>query len=269
MKDSPSPPTVPSEVKTTVRGGVAVKITEETEYPFRAHREAVRVSRQTRDVSPWCSESPPGPQTAAITVNGTPVTGVKPGTFHRLERKWKPGDTVELRFPLEVRFSTWYRDAIAVERGPLVFSLKVGEEWRKVVNRPQAPDWAIYPTTPWNYGLLAQDVKVEDKPLGDYPFSPEGAPRGTEAEGPPDPRMEPLERLRRNATPKPGPIQPPPGRPDPDPLRLRQTKGNRLPQTSPLTYALVVPALAGARLQPRHRLTSSFRTRRGEFRIAG
>jgi len=162
-------------VKTTVRGGVAVKITEETEYPFRATVK-LSVSPAKPANFPLVLRIPAWAQAAVITVNGTAVTGVKPGTFHRLERRWKPGDTVELRFPLDVRFSTWYRNAVAVERGPLVFSLKVGEEWRKVVNRPQAPDWAIYPTTPWNYGLLARDVKVEDKPLGDYPFSPEGAP---------------------------------------------------------------------------------------------
>ena len=71
---------------------------------------------------------------------------------------------------------------MAVERGPLVYSLKIGEDWKKVKDRPQAPDWEVHPTTPWNYGLIVDTAKpersfrVEEKPVGEYPFSPEGAP---------------------------------------------------------------------------------------------
>ncbi|MCX6623817.1 MAG: glycoside hydrolase family 127 protein, partial [Acidobacteria bacterium] len=165
----------PSEVKTTVRGGIAVKITEETEYPFRGTVRLL-VAPAKAATFPLLLRIPAWAAGTAITVNGTAVEGVKASTFHRIERRWKSGDTVELRFPSAVRFTNWYRDSVAVERGPLVFSLKMGEEWRKVRDRPQAPDWAVYPATPWNYALLANTVEVREKPIGDYPFSPEGAP---------------------------------------------------------------------------------------------
>ena len=86
------------------------------------------------------------------------------------------------------RISTWHRDSVAVERGPLVFALRIGEDWRKLPTGMKKPapgpaaDWEVHPTTPWNYGLIvnprdaAAAVQAREKPLGDNPFSPDGAP---------------------------------------------------------------------------------------------
>ncbi len=63
-------------------------------------------------------------------------------------------------------------------RGPLVYSLKIDEDWRKTPHG----DWEIFPTTPWNYGIVAEEKTISDhvtfseRPVGDQPFSPEGAP---------------------------------------------------------------------------------------------
>jgi hypothetical protein len=76
--------------------------------------------------------------------------------------------------------------AVAIERGPLVYALKIGEEWRQVNQdrphrEPPHADWEVYPTTPWNYALavsaatLAEDVVFQEHPMGDLPFSPDGA----------------------------------------------------------------------------------------------
>ena len=122
-----------------------------------------------------------------------------------------------------------YNDAVALRRGPLVYSLKMGEDWRRVSkDEPagEAPaqelpyaDWEVYPTTPWNYALdisrktLNKDVTFTEHPVGDCPFSPEGAPvtatvkgrrlpewgmeRGSAADAPQSPvtSSEPLEEL--------------------------------------------------------------------------
>jgi hypothetical protein len=67
-------------------------------------------------------------------------------------------------------------------RGPLVFSLKVGENWTKLNEEALAPDWEVRPTTSWNYGLIvdeadpARSVKVMEAPVGKYPFSESAAP---------------------------------------------------------------------------------------------
>ena len=86
------------------------------------------------------------------------------------------------------RASTWYRDSVAIERGPLVFALRLGEEWKKLTSGMKKPaphpaaDWEVHPTTAWNYGLVvnpkdvATAVQVREKPVGDNPFSSQGAP---------------------------------------------------------------------------------------------
>jgi uncharacterized protein len=214
----------PSEVRTQVKGNIGVTVSEETEYPFRETIQlAVTPARET--TFPLLLRIPGWAVNASITVNGQPVSAVKPGTFHRLERTWKAGDRVALRFPMSVRATRWYNDSVALERGPLVFSLKIGEEWRELTHgmknpaRPPAKDWEVHPSTPWNYALVLdpsqplRSIEVQEKPLGARPFSPDGAPvelrakgrrlsgwtmvDGSAAEPPPSPAStsEPIETL--------------------------------------------------------------------------
>ena len=172
----------PSRVTAPVRGGVAVAITETTEYPFR-NRISLAVNPAKPVEFPLELRVPAWAAGASIAVNGAKLSGVRPGSFHVVERQWKPGDSVELVFPMKPRTSRWYNQSVAVERGPLVFALKIGEDWKKHKDRPQAPDWEVHPTTPWNYALALEDFNVEEKPVGDFPFSPEGAPVLLQAKG--------------------------------------------------------------------------------------
>jgi len=171
----------PSEVTGVVRGGVQVTIVEETDYPFRKDIR-LTVNPRRPAVFPLDLRIPSWASAASVRVNGKPIAGLKPGTFHRIERRWRQGDKVEIAFPMDVRLSHWYHDSVAVERGPLIYSLKIGERWTKVTERAQAPDWAVEPTTPWNYALLLDAVhpknslKAEERTIGQYPFSSEGAP---------------------------------------------------------------------------------------------
>jgi hypothetical protein len=171
----------PSRVIAPVRGGTMVTITEDTEYPFR---DSVRLSINPASpvTFPLELRIPTWAESARITVNGKQTGQVKAGSFHTIERAWKSGDKVEIRFPMSLRISRWYNDSVAVQRGPLVYSLLIGEDWKQVKEHPRAPDWAIYPTTPWNYGLVVDErnpsrsIKVEEHLVGQYPFSPDGAP---------------------------------------------------------------------------------------------
>ena len=128
-----------------------------------------------------------------ISINGKRLSGVRPGTFHRVQREWRAKDVVEIVFPMRVRTSRWYHNSIALERGPLVFSLKIGENWKKLRDKSPSSDWDIYapsraadwevhPTASWNYGLLVDSADpgksliVEEKPIGDSPFGPDSNP---------------------------------------------------------------------------------------------
>lgn len=163
--------------------GVRVQILEETEYPFRdSVRFTVRPDKAARfslrfRVPGWTAK-------AELRVNGQPQqAALKPGTFHEVNRTWNPGDTVDLRLPMPLKVVTGgYNESISIERGPLVFSLRIGEEWRRIRNRAPAADWEVYPTSNWNYALVldpknpAASMKVVEKPVGVKPFSPGGAP---------------------------------------------------------------------------------------------
>ncbi len=177
----------PSQVRTAVRGGTPVEIDEETAYPFRGEIR-LTVNPAAPAAFPLRLRIPGWAIKVAITVNGAPVPAVRPGTFHAIEREWKKGDTVVMTFPLSLRTSSWYQNSAAVERGPLVFSLKIGEEWRKIEQgmshpaKAPAADWEVRPTTAWNYALAIdpahpdRSAEVVEKPVGDLPFSPDGAP---------------------------------------------------------------------------------------------
>ena len=123
---------------------------------------------------------------ARLTVNGKAVSGVKAGTFHAINRQWRKGDHVILKLPMEVRASRWLNNSVVIERGPLVYSLKIGEDWRKTPAKLKNPaivpavDWEIHPTTAWNYALALNLQKpagqVIEKAVGNMPFSANGAP---------------------------------------------------------------------------------------------
>jgi len=99
-----------------------------------------------------------------------------------LNQAWQAGDVVALRLPMDVRVPVGADQSVSVERGPLVYSLKVGEAWTTLRDRPNAADdYEVRATTPWNYGLLlgpqpAIAFTVREKPLTGVLFSPEGAP---------------------------------------------------------------------------------------------
>jgi hypothetical protein len=175
----------PNEVR-TIAGGVPVTILEETEYPFRG-TVTFTITPERPVEFPFTLRIPGWAAGATISRNGgTPV--VAPAGHATFERvTWNPGDRVVLTLPMRTRLSTWHRDSVAVERGPLVFSLTLDEEWREVAGGMKHPavapakDWEVRPRSPWNYGLLVTpatvaSLVVDEKPVGDFPFSPLGAP---------------------------------------------------------------------------------------------
>lgn len=175
----------PSEVRTTVNGNVSVSIQEETEYPFRDEIRLI-VNPERSVEFPLQLRIPEWATKASLKINGENAVGVKAGSFHAIKRRWQKGDQVVLKLPMDVRTTRGFNDSVIIERGPLVFSLKIGEDWRKVQGKmrnpaiPPAVDWEVHPTTDWNYGLVINPNKpaaqVIEKAIGKMPFSAEGAP---------------------------------------------------------------------------------------------
>jgi hypothetical protein len=89
--------------------------------------------------------------------------------------------------------NSWYENAVSVERGPLTYALKIGQTSKVIKNDKDPIDYGdtyeeIYPTTPWNYGLiempenkLTENYHVEKRPVALYPWNPENAPLAIKA----------------------------------------------------------------------------------------
>jgi hypothetical protein len=164
--------------------GTPVEVRVETDYPFRETVEVV--VRPERSASfPLLLRVPEWAEGATVAIAGAAPQPARPGTLHRVAREWSGETRLRLRLPMKAAITTRYNEAVAVERGPLVYSLRIGEEWTRVnVDKPHREpphgDFEVRPTTPWNYGLVLDakrpegGIAFEERPVGERPFSPEG-----------------------------------------------------------------------------------------------
>lgn len=171
----------PCEVRTAIRN-TTVRITEETEYPFR-EKIGVTVHPDKPLAFPLQLRIPAWAGNASIRVNGQPQPAPQPGSFAKIDRTWKPGDSIELTLPLEPHASRGFNDSIAFQRGPLVFSYPIGEDWLKLRDRGMTADWQIYPTTQWNYAVKTDSIKATEAPVAEGPFTLKGTPVKLEVKG--------------------------------------------------------------------------------------
>jgi uncharacterized protein len=173
----------PCRVQTALKG-VPVTVSVATDYPFR-DQIRIRVSPASDVRFPLLLRVPAWAQNATVRVGESPDSRMIPGALHRLERTWTSPTDLTIRFPMRAHVSVRYNDAVAIERGPLVYALKIGEEWTRVnTDKPHRDlphaDFEVRPTTPWNYGLVLDDsrpgesIQFEEQPIGERPFSPEG-----------------------------------------------------------------------------------------------
>jgi uncharacterized protein len=154
----------PCKVSALVADGVPVKLASRTQYPFSDLIEvSVNPSREATfplsfRIPGWCKHP-------RLSVNGATVNAAPDAKgFVRIERLWKPGDGVRLRFPMSVSVKTG-RDKnsqnapyASVSYGPLLFALPIPDT--KDANTPD-------PAARWNYALdvratqLGADIRVE------------------------------------------------------------------------------------------------------------
>lgn len=166
--------------------GMPVIVEADTDYPFRdSVKVTVKVDKKIR--FPLMLRVPTWTEGAFLRVNREAVeTPLTPGTFFTLTREWSGVNVIQLKFPMKGKLTHRYNDALSIERGPLVYSLRISESWKQVnADKPlrQLPhgDFEVRPLTPWNYGLIVDEKKLDasikftEKTVGDKPFSPSGA----------------------------------------------------------------------------------------------
>ena len=194
----------PSSVEAVVAGGVKVSVKEETFYPFD---ESVKFTVNFPDkkvkgawfpikfrIPAWCAEP-------VVKVNGQKVDQtVAAGGTVSIRRTWNKGDVVTVELPMEITSSQWYDRATVIERGPLVYALKLREKWERKDFKPEERvrygEWYYEVTSPdkWNYCLSRQDLEPErfkerftlvrketDRSL--YPWNLENAPLAIKCTG--------------------------------------------------------------------------------------
>jgi hypothetical protein len=144
-----------------------------------------------------------GAAEAASGASGVASTATG-GSWVRLERKWMAGDKIELRLPMAVVTRTWEKNkkSVSVNYGPLTFSLKIAESYKRMDGRLAVqgdshwqsgadvsawPSYQLFPASMWNYGLMGsgQNFAVVRKawPADDFPWTQDAAPLVVTAKG--------------------------------------------------------------------------------------
>ncbi|MFQ6098325.1 MAG: beta-L-arabinofuranosidase domain-containing protein, partial [Armatimonadota bacterium] len=193
----------PCEVEARVGNGTTVRIVEDTDYPFD-ETIRFRLTAGKPVAFPMMLRIPRWCEGAALTVNGEDQgLRAQPSSYVVIQRTWNDGDEVILRLPMRIRIRTWHKNhnAVSVDRGPLTYSLRIGERWERYGGTDQWPAYEVFPTTPWNYGLVLDpqdpagsfEVVRRSGPLPDQPFTIDGAPIHLVATGKriPEWRLEP------------------------------------------------------------------------------
>ena len=178
----------PSKVRAKVAGGIDVIIEESTCYPFREDVSFSVGFTRCRDrkatfplrfrVPGWCREP-------EVLINGEPqAVSVSDGIIC-IEREWRRKDIVTLHFPMELQVEEWYDNAWSIVRGPLVYALKMEEEWAwKPFSGGYHGDgaWEVTSPSAWNYCLMRDSFSPESckvvysDSVAPYPWNLSGAP---------------------------------------------------------------------------------------------
>jgi hypothetical protein len=174
----------PCEVDTTVRGA-RVNVVVDTDYPFRED-VALTVTAPSAVRFPLALRIPAWASGAAVQVGNAAAQPALAGAMHAIDREWHGSTVIKVHLPMHSLITTRYNGAVAIERGPLVYALRVAETWTRInADKPQRElphgDFEVRPTSPWNYALAVDpahpDVGVTftEHPVGAQPFSPDGA----------------------------------------------------------------------------------------------
>jgi hypothetical protein len=179
----------PSSVSFSADDGTEVVVEEETDYPF-SEKITVTVKAEKQVGFPlylripaWCENA-----TLMIETSGgeTRCESCEKATFHKIERVFSNGDRIVLTLPMRLALSRWPYGGIGIERGPLAYSLRIEEDWRRDTDDPSSTDefpaWDLYAASDWNYALgvdedsLNEKVEIIEKQPGLDPWSIDTAP---------------------------------------------------------------------------------------------
>ena len=121
----------------------------------------------------------------SVAVNGEKLDVLPHAqSYVRIERVWGDGDSIDIEMPMDLSITEWPRTgSVTVNRGPLSYSVRIKEEWRRCGGTDQWPEWEVFPQSAWNYGLVIdrEDPKAslsvtERAKVAEQPWTAENAP---------------------------------------------------------------------------------------------
>ncbi len=186
----------PSEVKVVINQQ-PVTITEVTDYPFR-DTVTFKVSTSAPVKFSLALRIPEWASGATVNLNGSNLLiDTNTGSFVTLGRTYANDDTIVLHLPMTLKLTNWLdSSAVSVERGPLVYSLKIAETRTESTSDPDSvksdldgnyiqgfPAVQFTPASEWRYGMAAAQkatpesfTVVESSSLPDNPFDSTNPP---------------------------------------------------------------------------------------------
>ncbi len=244
----------PCVIETKIQGK-PVKVTVETSYPFR-EEIAIKVTVAEPMTFPlhlripgWADRYELRLPTRSAdeeavgrggTISGQRRYPAQSWKYIPLSLSWSGTKTLILRLPLSVRLFQGDNNAVAIERGPLVYALPVDTEWKKLRDRPNLPfdDWEVYPKSPWNYALRLdrdhpeQSVMFKERAVRQGTLLSQGSTDGCQGEGPSCRRLGSGKGSRGPASVQSGRQRGTAGGTDTGSLWLHRPAGDRVPNAA-------------------------------------
>ncbi|HWA82094.1 MAG TPA: beta-L-arabinofuranosidase domain-containing protein, partial [Fimbriimonadaceae bacterium] len=173
----------PCEVTAKVGSGTPATIRESTNYPF-GERVEFRFSMARRNKFPLTLRLPAWCDSPKLTLNGKTLWAGRGNrrAYIIVNRTWRNGDRLTLALPMHLDLTRWKgnKNSVSVQRGPLTYSLQIGEKYVRKGGTDQWPAYEIHPTTAWNYGLVPDlkqfRVTTRPMPADGQPFSETNTP---------------------------------------------------------------------------------------------
>lgn len=162
----------PSTVTATLGSAkTAVTIQQQTSYPFDGKID-FNFSMKGKAGFPFHVRIPGWSKQAVILINGVEYKKAAGGQVLVINREWKNGDIVSVDFAMEVTVSNWGKNSRAIERGPLVYALKLNERWEKKNDAEEGDYFELYTDDAWNYGIVSDILKDPTQQVTVQPLKP-------------------------------------------------------------------------------------------------
>lgn len=168
--------------------GHRITVREQTLYPVKGDvafyfscPQPVSIKFYLR-IPSWCKDF-------SIRVNGNTVEAAAKDGYAVVDRTFTEGDCVELSMAMQAKVVNqgWHHNGATVERGPLVFALRLQEDWKALNYGSKGfPDYEVRTPDSWNVALdlsAGLDVCVEEQKITKQLFSYSSCPVSIKTKG--------------------------------------------------------------------------------------